>query len=152
MLLEQIKNELTEAMKAKDETKVSTLRFLLAQIQNKTIALRQAQGESLSDEQVIEVIQKQAKERRESIEAFKQGRREDLVGKEQSELDILNKYLPQQISEDELRKIVQETVTEVGAISPADFGKVMGVVMVKVKGKAEGKKVTEVVKEALSLI
>lgn len=146
MLLEQIKSELTEAMKAKDETKVSTLRFLLAQIQNKTIEKQQ----ELTDEEIIAVIQKQAKERRESIEAFKQGGREDLVGKEQSELDILNKYLPQQISEDELRKIVQETVTEVGAISPADFGKIMGVVMGKVKGRADGNKVMEVVKESLN--
>lgn len=146
MLLEQIKGELMEAMKARNDSKVSTLRFLLAQIQNKTIEKKQ----ELTDEDVVLVIQKQAKKSQESIEAFKQGGREDLVGKEQSELDILSKYLPQQISMDELRKIVQQTATEVGAVSPADFGKVMGMVMGKVKGQADGNQVTEIVKETLN--
>lgn len=146
MLLEQIKGELMEAMKARNDSKVSTLRFLLAQIQNKTIEKKQ----ELTDEDVILVIQKQAKKSQESIEAFKQGGREDLVGKEQSELDILSKYLPQQISVDKLRKIVQQTATEVGAVGPADFGKVMGMVMGKVKGQADGNQVTEIVKETLN--
>jgi len=159
MLLEKIKNDLKEALKAKDEARVSTLRFLLSAIHNKEIVLRCAsacakatagkQVESLKDEEVIGVIQKQIKQRKESIEAFKTGKRDDLVKKEQGELEILNNYLPQQISQGELTKVVEEEILEIGATGPGDFGKVMGGVMAKVKGQAEGQIVAKIVKEKL---
>lgn len=146
MLLEKIKNDLRQALKAKDEARVSTLRFLLSAIHNKEIAL---QGKNLPDEEVVEVIRQQIKQRKESIEAFKTGKRDDLVKKEQGELEILNSYLPQQISEEELTKVVEEEILETGATGPGDFGKVMGGVMAKVKGQAEGQIVAKIVKEKL---
>lgn len=152
MLLEKIKNDLRQALKAKDEARVSTLRFLLSATHNKEIALyRQlaVQGKNLSDEEVIEVIRQQIKQRKESIEAFKTGKRDDLVKKEQGELEILNNYLPQKISEEELTKVVEEEILETGATGPGDFGKVMGGVMAKVKGQAEGQIVAKIVKEKL---
>lgn len=148
MLLEKIKNDLKAALKEKDELVVSTLRFLLSAIHNKEIELKK-RGK-LSDEEVIGVIRKQVKEHQESIEAFQKGKREDLVEKEKKELAILNKYLPQQLSSKELKKIIKEVIGETGAVGEKDFGKVMGVVMGEVKGRAEGKTVAEVVKQQLS--
>lgn len=149
MILEQIQNNLKEAMKAGDEARVSTLRFLLAQIHNHEIALH-GQGKDLTDEEVVAVLQKQAKERKESIEAFKQNGRDELVKKEEDELSILNNYLPQQLAPEEVEKIVAETLVEIGATGPADFGKVMKAVMEKVKGKADGTQVAQMVKKYLA--
>ncbi len=148
MVLEKIQSDLREAMKAKDEAHVSALRFLLAQIKNKEIELF-GQGKELTDEEVMSVIQKQAKERKESIEAFKKAGRDDLVGKEEAELLVLSIYLPQQLSPEELEKIIREVIASLGATSGADFGKVMGQVMGKVKGRADGNMVTKLVKEKL---
>lgn len=148
MILGQIQADLKEAMKARDEARVSTLRFLLAQIHNREIALH-GEGKSLTDEEVIAVLQKQVKERRESIEAFRQGGREDLLRKEEAELAILNKYLPQQLAPEELEKITSEIIGEIGATGPADFGKVMKTVMERVRGQVDGNIVVRVVKERL---
>lgn len=150
MILEKVKTDLKEAMKAFDEAKVSTLRFLISAIHNKEIVLRCAQGKNLPDEEVVEVIRQQIKQRKESIEAFKTGGRDDLVQKEQGELEILNKYLHQQISQEELEKIISETITQTGASAPSDFGKVMGQVMSKIKGRADGAMVAEMVKKKLT--
>ncbi|MDO8551768.1 MAG: GatB/YqeY domain-containing protein [bacterium] len=150
MVLEQIQADIKESMKTGDQVKVSTLRFLLAQIQNRQIALKASSNEPISEEEVVQVLQKQAKERRESIEAYRKAGRDDLQGKEEHELEILNKYLPQQIGEEELVKIVQETVAESGAAGLSDFGKVMKAVMEKVRGKADGKVVAIVVKKLLT--
>lgn len=148
MLLEKIKTDLKTALKEKDEVTISTLRFLLAGIHNKEIELKK-RGK-LTDEEVVAVIRQQIKQRQESIEAYKKGKRDDLVEKEKKELGILSKYLPQQPSSKELEKIIKETIEEVGAKGPADFGKVMGAVMGKVKGRAEGKIVAETVKKLLT--
>ena len=149
MILEQIQSDLKEALKAHDETKVSALRFLLAQIHNREIDLH-GQGKDLTDEEVVAVLQKQAKERKESIEAFKQNGRDELVKKEEDELSILNNYLPQQLAPKEVEKIVAETLIEIGATGPADFGKAMKAVMEKVKGEADGTQVKEMVKSCLA--
>jgi len=148
MLLEKIKTDLKTALKEKDKTTISTLRFLLAAIHNKEIELKK-RGK-LKDEEVIAVIRQQVKQHQESIEAYQKGKREDLVKKEKQELSILRKYLPQELSPEELEKIIKEIIKEIGAKSPADFGKVMGAVMGKVKGRAEGKVVVETVKRLLS--
>jgi hypothetical protein len=145
MIIEKIKTDLKEAFRAKEELRVSTLRLLLSEIHNRQIE-KQAE---LSDEDVVGVIRRGIKQRQEAIEAYQKGKREDLVKKEQTELSILSKYLPQQIPPKELEKIVKETISEVGASGPGDFGKVMGAVMGKVKGKAEGGVVAEVVKKLL---
>lgn len=149
MLREQIQNDLKAAMLAKEEIKVSTLRLLMAAIRNKEIAQSGASDVNLIDEEVIGVIAKQAKERRESIEAFRGAGREELAGKEEAELVILNQYLPQQLGEEELEKIVSETITELGASSPADFGRVMKTVMEKVRGQADGNAVSGLVRKLL---
>lgn len=153
MLLEKIQSDLKEALKAKDEVEISTLRFLLSSIHNREIELR-VEKKTLTDEEVIKVIQRQVKERKESIEAFKEGKREDLVKKEQKELRILSNYLPQQSAswrtEKEMKKMVEDVIKEIGATGPSDFGKVMGAVMSKVKGQTNGITVAKLVKEQLA--
>lgn len=144
-LKKRIETDLFAAMKQKDELTVSALRFLLAAIKNREIE-KQAE---LTDEETVAVLQKQAKSHRESIEAFNGAGRKEMAEKEGAELEVLNKYLPRQLTAEELEKIVEETTKEIGG-GPADFGKVMGAVMGKVKGKADGNLVAEVVKKNLS--
>jgi uncharacterized protein YqeY len=146
-MLKKIEAELKEALRKKDAVKVSTLRFLLAAIREKEIELKK-RGQ-LTDEEIIGVIRQQVKQHQESIAAYKQGSREDLVKKEREELDILNKYLPQQLSPDELAKIVKAVIEQTGAGSEKDFGQVMSQVMKQVKGRSEGKIVAEMVKKQL---
>lgn len=148
MTLEKVQKDLKEALKAGEKTRVSTLRFLLAEIHNRQIE-KQA---DLVDEDVLAVVRQQAKQHRESIEAYRQGKRDDLVAKEQSELDILNTYLPRQMEGEALEKMVKDVIAGMGAVGPADFGKVMGAVMGKVKGQADGNQVAAVVKSKLSVI
>jgi len=147
VILEKLQKDLKEAMKAGEKERLSTLRFLLAALRNRQIE-KQA---DLVDDDVVAVIRQQVKQRKESIVAYQQGNRADLVAKEQSELDLLNTYLPQQMSDEEVVKIVKEVVAEVGATGPGDFGKAMGVVMGKVKGQADGNQVAAMVKKELKI-
>ena len=142
----KVQEDIKVSMKAKDGTKVSVLRFLMAAIKNREIELK----DSLDDEQVLQEIVSSAKKRRESIEAFRDAGREDLAVKEEAELAILEEYLPEQLSAEEVRKVVQEAILSVGASSPADMGKIMKEVMPKVRGKADGKMVNQIVQESLS--
>jgi len=141
----KIQSDLNQALKDKKEVKVSTLRLLLSEIHNQEIA-KQA---DLTKEDIIKVVQKEVKRRKEAIEAFQKGKRDDLVAKEKEELEILNKYLPQQMSSQELETIIQSVIKETGASGMSDFGKVMGAVMGRVKGQADGKVVSESVKKVL---
>ena len=141
----KIQSDLNQAIKNKKEVEISTLRLLLAEIHNQEIA-KQAE---LNEEDIILVVQKEVKKRKEAIEAYQKGKREDLVAKEKQELKILNKYLPQQLTAQELEVIIQSVIKETGASGMSDFGKVMGAVMAKVKSKANGKAVNKVVIEAL---
>lgn len=143
--IEKITQDLNEALKAKSETTVSTLRFLIAQVHNARIA----KGEELSDEEILVEIAKDAKRHRESIEAFQKGGREDLVSREKAQLEVLERYLPQQLSSEELLKMVEEAIFEIGASGPGDMGRVMSAVMGKVKGQADGARVSELVKQKL---
>jgi uncharacterized protein YqeY len=145
-LIDQIQEDLKKAMKAKDGNRVSVLRLLLSSIKNREIDKKDA----LDDEEVLAEIAASAKRRRESMEAFKEGDRMDLVEKEESELVILQEYLPEQLSPEKVRTVVQEVVQAVGATSPGDFGKVMKELMPRLRGMADGKLVSEIVKEALS--
>ncbi len=145
MLLEQIQKDLTEALKGKNEAVVSTLRLLLSEIHNRQIE-KQAE---LTDEEVVGVLRKEVKKRQESIEAYEKGGRQELADKEKKELEILSKYLPQEMDSQELEKIVKEVIEEVGAKGPGDFGRVMGVVMGKGKGRIDGSKVAEAVKKLI---
>ena len=145
MLLEQIQNDLKTALKERNELQVSTLRLSLSEAHNRQIE-KQAE---LVDEDIVGVLRKEVKKRQESIEAYEKGGRQELADKESKELIILSKYLPQEMSPEELGKIVKETIDEVGAQGPSDFGKVMGVVMNKVKGRIDGSKVSDAVKKLL---
>jgi uncharacterized protein YqeY len=149
MLKERIENDLRQAQKEKDQTAVSTLRMLNAAILNAEIA---AMRKKFQDEDVMTVIRQEVKKYKDSIEEYKKGRRDDLVKKEEEELKILMKYLPAELSEEEIRKIVEEKVNELGASGPGDFGKVMGAVMKEIAGRAGGDKVGKIVKEMLEKI
>lgn len=143
-LSKKIGEDLKKSLKAQNKIVVSTLRLLLAALKNFEI---EKQKEATDDE-VIQLIQKQIKLRKEAIAAFENGGRQDLVQKERTEMEILNKYLPQQLTEEELRKIVDQTIKELNA-GQNDFGKVMGMVMGRVKGGADGSLVAKVVRENL---
>ena len=145
-LINQIQEDLKRSMKAKDGNRVSVLRFLLSSIQNREIEKR----DTLDDEEVLAEITTSAKRRKESMEAFGEGGRADLVEKEAAELAILQEYLPEQLSPDEIRGVVQEVVEAVGAKTASDLGKVMKELMPRLRGKADGKLVNEIVQEALS--
>ncbi|MBF0292576.1 MAG: GatB/YqeY domain-containing protein [Nitrospinae bacterium] len=144
-----IKEKLTEdmktAMKAKDSARLSTIRMLNSVLKNREIDQRR----ELSDEEVVAAISTAVKQRRDSIEQFKAGGRQDLVEKEEAEVAILMAYLPQQLTEDEIRDIVKAAIAETSATSGKDMGKVMKVIMPKTKGKADGGLVNKVVKELL---
>ena len=145
MLKQQIEEQIKNALKGGEELKLSTLRFLLSAIKNEEIAKQK----EATDEEVISVVQHQVKQRKESIEAFQKGGREELAEKERQELVILSKFLPQQLSEEEVKKIVQETIAELPENERKNFGKVMGTVMGCLKGQTEGNIVAKVVKEVL---
>lgn len=145
MLKQDIEQQMKEALKAGDQARLSTLRFLLAAIKNEEIA----QGHEATDEEVVAVIRRQAKQRRESIEAFRQAGREELALKEEAELAILNTFIPQQLTEDEIRQIAKEVLAQLPETERNNFGRVMGATMGKVKGKADGNLVAKVVKELL---
>ncbi len=127
--------------KAQDAVRRDTLRLALAALHNEEVAKRRA----LTEEELLAVLGKQAKMRRESIEAFGKGGRDDLVAKEKAELAVLEAYLPQQLSREEIADLARAAIAETGAASPADQGKVMQKLMPQVRGKAEGKAVAEVV-------
>ncbi len=145
-LKERLKADMKEAMKAKDKIKLSTIRMINSLIKNAEIEKR---GE-LTDEEIIQLLMKYAKQRKESIEMYEKGGRQDLVEKEKAELAVVESYLPKQMSEEEIREIVKQTIEEVGASSVKDMGKVMKAVMPKVKGRADGSVVNRIVKELLT--
>lgn len=147
-LINQVQNDYKDALKAGDRTVVSVLRLLISAVRNKEIE-RRARGENLVEDDVLGIVQKEIKARKESIEAYKKGQREDLVKQEKKELIILQKYLHEQLSKEELEKVVQEVVEETKADGLKDMGKVIGEVMKKVKGRAEGRVVSEMVKQTL---
>lgn len=146
MLLDQIEQDLIKAMKEKDETTVSTLRMLKSALKNKEIQKK----EELKDDDIIGLIQGQIKSRQESIKLYQQGDREELAQKEAQEIEILKKYLPEQMSLEDITTKVKQIILEVGAQSISDMGKVMGIASVELKGKADMSQVSKIVKDNLS--
>lgn len=143
---EQIGADLKEAMRSRDTTRLSTLRMLSAALHNTQIAARH----ELSEGEALAVVQKEAKQRRDSIDQFRQGGREDLVAKEEAELAVLERYLPAQMDREAVVTEARRIMAEVGAATPADKGKVMGPLMQQLRGRADGKLVNEVVTELLN--
>lgn len=149
MLKQKVQNDLKQSMLARDELRTSVIRLLLSALTYYEIQKGGA-GYEGTDEDVLEVTGREVKKRKESIEMYQKGNRQDLVDKETKELEILQTYLPAQMSEEEVRKLVKEAVAKTGAKSITEMGKVMGVLMPKVKGKADGSLVSQLVKEELS--
>ena len=147
---DQIMADLKQAMKDKEQDKLRVLRSLKSKLLEREISERKGGEGELSDEQSIEVLMKAAKQRKESIEQFEKGDRNDLADAEKEELEIINSYLPKMLSEEEVRDIAKEKIDELGAEDMSDMGQVMGVLMQELKGKAEGSVVSKVVKEELS--
>ncbi len=143
---ERLNQDMKTALKSNDKVRLETIRLLRSQIHNAGIT----KGKELSEEEVLEVMAKEVKKRKESIKMFEDGGREDLVEKETQEMEIISSYLPEPLNEKELETIVSETIKEAGAESMRDMGKVMAVVMPKTKGRADGKQVQELVKKKLS--
>ena len=162
MLKEQLQKDLNESLKSGQQLKRLVLGLLMTAIKNKELAKRQQLSKTVSDagelekqsqltdEEAVEVIAGEVKKRRESVEQFKAGGRDELAQKEKSEMDILLAYLPKQMLEDEIRAEVQKTIGELGAVGPRDMGKVIGAVMAKLKGRADGGMVSKIVRESIS--
>ena len=148
-LKEQIAEDIKSAMKARDKIRLETVRSIKKAILEKEVALRPKGQDSLTAEQEIELLAQQAKQRRDSIDQYQKAGREDLAKKEQQELAIIETYLPKQLDDAELEQILAQIIKDVGASSPKDLGKVMGTAMKQLKGKADGKKIQEIVKSKL---
>lgn len=144
-LLSTLNDDMKTAMKAKDKESLSVIRMLKASLQNEQIKV----GHELNDEEELTILSREMKQRRDSLTEFEKAGREDLVEKVKSEIIIVEKYLPQQLSEEEIRQIVSQAIANTNATSASEFGKVMGVVMPQVKGKADGNQVNAIVKELL---
>lgn len=145
-LQEQVNADMVSALKAGESHKVGVLRLLITAMKNEQIKL----GTELSDEQALKVLAAQAKQRKDSIAAYEQAGRQDLVDQEAAELPIIEAYLPAQMGDDELETIVKAAIEQVGASSPADMGKVMGAAMAKAQGQADGGRVSAMVKRLLA--
>lgn len=145
-LLEKLNNDMKTAMKAKEKDRLTVIRMLKASIQNEQIKI----GRELNAEEELTVLAREMKQRKDSLAEFEKADRPDLADKTAAEIVIVQEYMPEQLSEEEIRQIVQEAIKQTGAASPKEFGKVMGVVMPKVKGKADGNQVNEIVKSLLN--
>ena len=145
---EKIQQELKQSLKEKNEIKSSVIKMLLASILNLEIQLKKKE-EGLTEDEAQKVVKSEAKKRRDSIEAYEKAGRTDLAKREKEELSILETYLPEEIKDEEIEKIVKEIITETKAKSMQDFGNVMKEVMAKVSGKASGERVSKIVKELL---
>lgn len=146
-LLERLNEDMKSAMKNKEKERLSVIRMIKSSLQNEAIKLGKSQ---LSDDEEMTVLSREVKQRKESLQEFKKAGRQDLVEKTEKELAVVSQYLPQQLSEDELRQIIRQTISEVQATSRKDMGKVMAAVMPKVKGRADGSLVNQIVQKELS--
>lgn len=146
MITDTIKKQIIDAMKAKDELRVSTLKLLSSALHNEVIK-KQA---DLTSEEKIEIVRKEAKKRKDAIDIYEKVSAKDRADKEKKELEILQEFLPEELSEEVLTRMVDEAIKETGASSMADIGKVIGTVMKKANGQADGKTVSELVKRNLS--
>ena len=141
----QLRDALTEALKSGEAQRKTTLRMALASIKNAEVEAR----EDLAEDLVLNLVQKEVKARQETIESAKQANRPDLIEKAEQEIKILSEFLPQQLSAEELKALVQEAIQESGANSMAEIGKVMGALMPKIRGRADGKQANLFVRELL---
>ena len=144
-LQDRIESSMRDGMRARDERRTQTLRMAMSAAHNREIEL----GRSLTDDDYIEILGKQVKQRRESIEAFRAGGREEMASQEEAEAAILAEFLPEAMPADELERLVRAAIAETGASSPADLGRVMGKVVPQTKGRADGKALSDLVRRLL---
>lgn len=144
-LLDKLQEDMKQSMKARDEVRLSTIRLLRSSVSYAKIE----KGSELTDDEVIEVLSREAKKRRESVEAAEKVGRDDVAQRESAELKVIEEYLPKQMDEGEIEAVVREVIAEVGATDMKDKGKVMGPLMQRVKGKADGRLVNSVVEKVL---
>jgi len=147
-LKEKLQSDLTEAIRSRNEVVSGTVRMLLAAITNEEVAGKAAKV--LTDAEIITVLSREAKKRREAVEAYTQAKRDDLAGKEKAEAAVIANYLPEQLSEDEIKKLIADAIAETDAKGPAGMGLVMKVLQPKIAGKADGGVVSGLVKAALA--
>lgn len=147
MLEEKLNEDLKNALRAKNAVKISVIRMLKADITNTAIKLKK---KALGDDEVLKVIQQHISKHKDSIEQFKKGNRDDLVQKEEKELEILKAYMPEQISDSELQTLVKSTIEELGAATKKEMGNVIKAVLEKAKGKADGKRVSQIASRLLT--
>jgi uncharacterized protein YqeY len=145
-LLDRIESAMRDAMRARDQRRTTTLRMAMAAAQNKRIEL----GRPLTDDDVIDVLARQVKQRRESVDAFRTAGRDDRVAEEEAEAAILAEFLPEQLGEVEIEALAREAIAETGASGPGDLGRVMGRVAPATKGRADGRQVSEIVRRILT--
>ena len=144
-LSDRLTDDMKQAMKNKDKLTLSTIRMMRASIKNLEIELKHP----LDDNEVLEVLSREIKQRKDSLQEFKKAGREDLVENLAAEIEVISSYLPEQLTEEEIHEIVRQTIQELGASSKADMGKVMGALMPKTKGRADGKLVNQIVQQFL---
>jgi len=147
-LKEKLQADLTDAIRSRNEVVSGTVRMLLAAITNEEVAGKAAKV--LTDAEIITVLSREAKKRREAVEAYTQAKRDDLAGKEKAEAAVIANYLPEQLSEDEIKKLIADAIAETDAKGPAGMGLVMKVLQPKIAGKADGGVVSGLVKAALA--
>ena len=147
-LKETLKSDLTEAIRSSNKVVSGTIRMVLTAITNEEVSGKEARV--LSDEEIITVLSREAKKRREAAEEFAKAGRTDRAAEEKAEGEVIAKYLPAQLSEDDIKKLIADAVASTGAAGPADMGKVMGVIKPKIAGKADGALVSSLVKAALA--
>ena len=133
-------------LKNKDTEKVTLLRMLLSAFQNEAIA-KKKQEEGLNEDEELQILKREVKKRKDSIKQYTSGGREDLAEKEKQELEFIQKYLPEEMNEEEVKKIVKEVITSIGEVAPSQFGQIMNQVMAKTKGQADGNVVSKIVRE-----
>lgn len=147
--IERLTQDMKTAMKSKDKTKLTVLRMLKASLQNDAIKLGKDVA-AMTEDEVLTVLSRELKQRKDSLQEFENAARDDLVTETQKEIEIINIYMPERLSEADLTAIIDEVITEVGATSPADMGNVMKTVMPKIKGQADGTLVSQLVKDRLN--
>ncbi len=147
-LKETLKNDLTEAIRSSDKVVSGTIRMVLTAITNEEVSGKEARV--LTDDEIITVLSREAKKRREAAEEFAKAGRTDKAADEKAEGDVIARYLPAQLSEDDIKKLIDAAIASTGAAGPADMGKVMGAIKSQIAGKADGAVVSSLVKAALS--
>jgi uncharacterized protein YqeY len=150
MLRTRLNDALKDAMKAKDATSISTLRLILAALKDRDIAERtKGNGDGLGDESILEMLQKMVRQRHDSIEMYTQGQREDLANREAAEIEVIERFLPKQMDESDMRAAIESVISELGAASVKDMGRVMGTLKERYPGRMDFGKASGIVKEAL---